>query len=144
MREFTPDGKQPTIYDADRFQTVPATRLAGSLTRHGDVTELLRTEDDRFVIIGPDDVVTVRFDARGLPAISEGCQRSFVLRTWGFGKDAGPFIVGSPNIEPLPFRDMKRYGSPYPDDPLHRDYSRRFNTRKVVPKPLAAKPQPKN
>src|SRR5262249_19184879 len=51
--EFSPDGKQPTIYDRDRTETVAGGRITGNLTRLGTVTDLLNDRDDRFVIFGP-------------------------------------------------------------------------------------------
>jgi hypothetical protein len=132
LRETSPDGRQPTVYEPDSFHAVPAVRLAGRLTRHGDVAELLRDVDDRFVIFGPDDVLTVHFNARSLAPLPPGWVRSFVLRTWGYGKDAGPFTVAGATIEPLPFRAMRQYGDlAYPNDVLHRDYRARYNARAV-------------
>jgi hypothetical protein len=134
MQEFSPDGRLPTLYDYDRLASVPVSRLAGSITRYGDVTELLRADDDRFVIFGPGDEVTVRFDAKRLPELPAGWQRSFVLRTRGYCKDCGPFTATGGAVEPLPFRGMSKYPygpeEHYPADPLHRDYLRRYNTRK--------------
>jgi hypothetical protein len=106
------------------------------MTRYGDVTELLRDRDDRFVIFGPGDALTVKFDAQALPPLPDGWQRSFVLRTWGYCKDAGPFTAAGGTIEPLPFAAMKNYppGSDerYPLDVLHREYLKRFNTRESM------------
>ena len=59
MQEFSPDGRLPTIYDYDRQQTMAISRLTGKMTRYGEVTELLHDRDDRFVIFGPGDEVTV-------------------------------------------------------------------------------------
>src|SRR5262249_49909737 len=56
MQEFSPDGKEPALYDYDRVERVPVARLSGRLTRYGSVTELLRERDDCFVIFGPGDV----------------------------------------------------------------------------------------
>ncbi len=135
MQEFSPDGKAPTMYDYDRVERVPVSRLAGRLTRYGPVTELLRQADDRFVLFGPGDVLTARFDARSLPPLPEGWERSFVLRTWGYCKDAAPFTATSATVEPLPFRAMSRYpygpGEHYPRDRRHEDYRRKYNTRPV-------------
>jgi hypothetical protein len=131
MQELSPDGQQPTIYDYDRLEAVPVSRLAGRLTRFGDVTELLRGLDDRFVIFGLGDEVDVRFDARRLPELPSGWARSYVLRTWGYCKDCAPFTDTGDTIEPLPFRAMPNY--PYGPELKHPhpDYQRQFNTRLV-------------
>jgi tetratricopeptide (TPR) repeat protein len=137
LQELSPDGRKPTIYDYDRLDSVPVSRFAGKFTRTGDVTDLLRARDDRFVIFGPGDEVTVRFDARKLPALPKGWQRSFVLRSWGYSKDSGPFTATGDTIEPLPFHGMTTYpygpGEHYPQDAAHDEYRRAYNTRQVGP-----------
>jgi hypothetical protein len=133
MLEFSPDGKQPTIYDYDRIQSIPVSRLAGMMTRFGDVTELLQDQDDRFVIFGPGDDLTVDFDTKNLPELPSGWKRSFVLKTWGYCKDCSLFTATGDTIEPLPFHQMTKYPygpeEHYPTDALHQDYLRRFQTR---------------
>jgi hypothetical protein len=133
MQEFSPDGKLPTIYDYDRLQSIPVSRLAGMMTRFGDVTEVLRDRDDRFVIFGPGDDLEVVFDAQNLPKLPAGWKRSFVLKTWGYCKDCSLFTATGDTIEPLPFQKMSKYPygpeEHYPDDPLHQDYLRRYQTR---------------
>jgi hypothetical protein len=133
MQEFSPDGKLPTIYDYDRLQSNPMSRLSGMMTRFGDVTELLRARDDRFVIFGPGDDLTVEFDAKSLPSLPTGWKRSFVLKTWGYCKDCSLFTATGDTIEPLPFHQMSKYPygpeEHYPDDPLHQDYLHRYQTR---------------
>ncbi len=135
VQEYSPDGRLPRLYDYDRLESVPFSHLAGRLTRLGDVTELLQDPDDRFVIFGPGDEATVRFDARNLPALPPGWTRSFVLRAWGYCKDCGPFTATGATIEPLPFRAMSTYPyAPeeyYPRDTFHEDYRKRFNTRPI-------------
>src|SRR5205807_2268053 len=83
--------------------------LTGKLTRYGDVTELLRETDDRFVLIGPGDETEIKFDARSLPSLPNGWKRSYVLRSWGYCKDTAPFTATGDTIEPLPFRGMTTY-----------------------------------
>lgn len=138
MQEFSPDGRLPTLYDYDRLAPLPVNRLAGRMTRFGDVTELLRQHDDRFVIFGTGDEIEVRFDASTLPPLPKGWKRSYVLRTWGYCKDTGPFTATGDSVEPLPFRAMSNYppgpGEKYPDTPLHRAYLKRYNTRQVGPR----------
>ena len=109
MQEVNPGNGKPVEYDNERTESVAVTRWQGRLTRTGDVTELLQHEDDRFVLCGPGDEITVAFDARRLPPPPKGWIRSFVLRTRGYCKDASPFTATGGNIEPLPFRAMKSY-----------------------------------
>lgn len=131
MQEVRPDGKPPVAYDDGRTEPVAVTPWQGRFTRLGDVTELLRQTDDCFVLCGPGDEVTVRFDASRLPPLPAGWERSFVLRSWGYCKDTGPFTLSGGRVEPLPFRGM----GPYPDgaqknpDPRQAEYHRRWNTR---------------
>jgi Tfp pilus assembly protein PilF len=131
VKEYSPDGREPTLYDYDRLDSFPVSRLSGRLTRYGDVTELLRAADDRFVIFGAGDELSVRFDAAGLPPLPEGWKRSYVLRTWGYCKDASPFTAHGETVGPLPFRAMSNY--PYRADEKHPDpeYERTWNTRRV-------------
>jgi tetratricopeptide (TPR) repeat protein len=131
VKEYSPDGREPTLYDYDRLDSFPLSRLSGRLTRYGDVTELLRAADDRFVIFGAGDELGVRFDATGLPPLAEGWKRSYVLRTWGYCKDASPFTAHGETVEPLPFRAMSNY--PYRADEKYPDpeYDRKWNTRRV-------------
>jgi len=134
MKEYSPDGREPTLYDYDRLDSFPVSRLSGQLTRYGDVTELLRATNDRFVIFGPGDELSVRFDAGKLPPLGEGWQRSYVLRTRGYCKDAAPFTAFGETVEPLPFRAMSNY--PYRPDEKYPDpeYDRKWNTRAVGPR----------
>jgi hypothetical protein len=135
MLEFSPDGRAPTLYDYDRLSPAPTRQPAGRMTRFGDVTDLLRAGDDRFVILGPGDELSVRFNAASLPELSAGWVRSFVLQTRGYCKDCALFTAHSDTVEPLPFRGMSNYPYPasehYPADLSHRDYLRRYNTRVV-------------
>jgi hypothetical protein len=139
MQEFSPDGREPTIYDYDRVDRVPVSRLSGRMTRYGKVTELLRHVDDRFVIFGPGDVLTVKFDARRLSRLPSGWTRSFVLRTWGYCKDCAPFTATGDTVEPLPFRKMSTYpygpSERYPRSAKHKAYLNKYNTRLVGPGP---------
>jgi hypothetical protein len=145
MQEYSPDGKEPTLYDYDRIDRVPVSRLSGRLTRYGAVTPLLRERDDRFVIFGPGDVLTVRFDARRLPPLPSGWKRSFVLKTWGYCKDAAPFTATGDTVRPLPFQAMSSYPygprEHYPRDAEHEAYRREYNTRQVGPRGRSAKPR---
>lgn len=133
MKEVSPDGRPPAVYDYDKLERETFTKQSGKLTKLGTVTELLRERDDCFVIFGPGEEVTVRFDARSLPPLQAGWQRSFVLRTAGYCKGCGPFTMTGGSITPLPFRAMTRFpygpAEHYPDSARNRDYQRCYNTR---------------
>jgi hypothetical protein len=111
---------------------VAVTKWRGRLTRTGDVTELLATDDDRHVICGPGDEVTAEFDASSLPPLPRGWKRSFVLRSWGYCKDAAPTTVTGGSVGPLPHRAMPRFPYDPAKEPLPAaltDYDRIWNTR---------------
>ena len=131
---YTPSGNLLGVYH-DRIEAVPVARQSGYLTRLGDVTELLRSVDDRFVIFGPGDEISIAFNAKNLPELPPGWKRSFVLRSWGYTKSCSPFVAHADTIEPLPFRAMSNYpygtNEPCPEDAAHEEYRRKYNTRLV-------------
>ncbi|MBX9628195.1 MAG: FG-GAP-like repeat-containing protein [Gemmataceae bacterium] len=109
MKEVRPPEGTPVAYDDGQTESVAVTKWRGSFTRLGDVTELLTATDDRFVLCGPGDEITVRFDAAKLPPLPAGWERSFVLRTAGYCKDTAPTTVTGGRVGPLPFRKMPNY-----------------------------------
>lgn len=109
MKEVRPPSGTPVGYDDGQTEAVGVTKWKGNLTRLGDVTSLLTAADDRFVLCGPGDEVTVGFDAATLPPLPAGWERSFVLRTWGYCKDTSPTTVTGGEVGPLPFRGMPNY-----------------------------------
>jgi hypothetical protein len=111
QQEVRRSGSPFVEYDDGRRERVAATRWQGRLTRLGDVTDLVRRADDRFVLCGPGEEVTTRFDAHVGPPPA-GWVRSFVLRLTGYCKDTAPFTRTGGATNPLPFRAMPEY--PYP------------------------------
>jgi len=111
LREVSPDGELPLLYDYRYVDPVPLAPFAGRLTRYGDVTGFLDDDDDLLCLVGPGDEALVEFDAADVPELPEGWTRSYVLKSYGYCKDADPFTAGSDHIEPLPWRGM-------PDDPF--------------------------
>jgi hypothetical protein len=108
----------------------------GMYTRLGDTLPLLTAIDDRFVIFGAGDALTVRFDAQGLPALPAGWRRDYLLFLDGWAKDRDPNTHAALFVEPLPFHGMSGYpygldgsGERFPDGELHRAYRREWNTR---------------
>jgi tetratricopeptide (TPR) repeat protein len=135
QKEYSPDGRKPTIYDHDHEEQPLLSPPAGRRTRFGEVTELLREKDDCFVVFGPGDELKVQFDAAALPPVPRGWQRSFVLKTWGYCKDSGTFTAKGATIEPLPFAAMRNYPptskDQAPQGEKHREYLHRYQTREV-------------
>jgi hypothetical protein len=99
----------------------------------GDVTELVRGIDDRFVIFGSGEEIAAEFDATKLPALPAHWKRDYFFYANGFVKDmdwwdASPFTVAQ-----LPFHAMSAYPYPesesYPDGKDALDYQLNWNDR---------------
>jgi hypothetical protein len=94
---------------------------------------LLRSDDDRFCVVGPGDEVRLEFDATAVPPLPRGWTRSYVLRSFGYCKDADPFTATSDAVGPLPWRGMPPF--PFADDvkrpadPGQGAYLREYQTR---------------
>jgi len=131
--DISPDGRQPLIYDYNHVDPAPLARMSGKLTRSGDVARLLQADDDLFCVIGPGDEVRLEFEAMSLPPVPEGWTRSYVLRSFGYCKDADPFTATSDTVEPLPWRTMPAFpfasGVVRPANPAFEAYLREFQTR---------------
>jgi hypothetical protein len=116
----------------------------GLYTRYGDVTELVRAVDDRFVIMGAGDELKLLYDARKLPALAAGWKRDFLLLVDGWAKDADANTAYSQTVEPLPFHTMSAYpyaaSERFPDDQAHHAWRAKYNTRPAIRfiAPLAA------
>jgi len=129
-----PQRKQPEQFFYNR---PAATSLwnptPGMYTRYGPVTELLRDVDDRMVIMGSGDEVTLHFRAAELPALPNGWRRDYLLKVDGWAKDRDANTAHSQTVEPLPFHGMSQYpyapGESYPDNEHTRVYRREYNKR---------------
>jgi hypothetical protein len=121
-------------YDYERVSlTGPFQRERGNYTRLGDVTELVKGIDDRFVIFGSGEEIAAEFDATKLPAMPAHWKRDYFFYANGFEKDmdwwdASPFTVAQ-----LPFHTMSAYPYPanekFPDDAGALDYQLNWNDR---------------
>ena len=135
-REFSPDGRAPTLYDYGVCEAwIPFRSTPGDYTRFGDVTPLLGAADDRYVVFGKGEEVRLSFDASAVPPPRPGEARTFLLRLDGWCKDRDPYTGEGDTVGPLPFHAMSNYPYPpserYPDDVAHREYRARWNTRAV-------------
>jgi len=132
-REVSPDGRLPLLYDYDHVDPAPLALMAGNLTRHGDVRDLLADDDDRLCLVGPGDEVKLEFDARDLPRLPPDWTRSYVLKTVGYCKDADPFTATSDRVDPLPWQRMPAFpfssAAHRPVDASYREYLRSYQTR---------------
>jgi tetratricopeptide (TPR) repeat protein len=113
--------------------TGPFQRERGNYTHMGDVTALVKSIDDRFVIFGSGEEIAAEFDAAKLPALPAHWKRDYFFYANGFVKDmdwwdASPFTVAQ-----LPFHGMSTYpypkGEEYPDDAKALDYQLNWNDR---------------
>ncbi|MGD0548894.1 MAG: CRTAC1 family protein, partial [Terracidiphilus sp.] len=121
-------------YDYDRVSlTGPFQHQRGSYTRMGDVTPLLVSIDDRYVIFGSGEEIAAEFDAAKLPALPAHWKRDYFFYANGFVKDmdwwdASPFTVAQ-----LPFHAMSKYpysaNEKFPDDENALNYQLNWNDR---------------
>ena len=124
----------PQWFDYDSVSTEsPWRRIDGTFTRFGDVTTLLRDQDDMFVVMAPGDETTIAFDAASERAIPSGWRRDFILYTDGWIKDSDLNTAFGTSVGPLPFHGIRQYpyaaGESYPSDAAHRRFQQDFLTR---------------
>lgn len=129
-----------TIYPYANLYQVFETNSAssGNFTRYGDVTDLLKNEDDKFVIGRQGDEVSLLFPISGLPPPKEGMVRDyFIFIALWFKDEAGNWGYGFDfTVYPIPFKEMSGFPYPldtesYPYDPEHLQYLEEYNTRQI-------------
>jgi hypothetical protein len=114
----TPDG--PEVFDHGDVSTAPRWEdVRGSVTRLGDVTELLAKTDDRWVAFKGGDAIRITYDASKLPPLAPGWRRDYILVSDGWDKDFDKNTVTGQSYEPWPFHAMSAY--PYPPSERHPD-----------------------
>jgi hypothetical protein len=121
-------------YDYDRVSlTGPFQHHRGNYTRMGDVTPLLKSIDDRFVLFGSGEEIAAEFDGTVLPQLPADWKRDYFFYANGYVKDmdwwdALPFTVAE-----LPFHRMSAYPysskESFPDDADALDYQLNWNNR---------------
>ncbi|MFM7057017.1 MAG: FG-GAP-like repeat-containing protein, partial [Planctomycetota bacterium] len=152
-RVYTPEslfrhGYGPEGYDYSAVSTAPQwNEMLGRFTRYGETAELLRSQDDRLVVMGPGDELTVEF-AVPETAVADGWVRDFVLYNVGWDKDADLSTVYGQSSEPYPTRAMPQYPLNVEQDRVSsEEYERwlreyqtreygRFQFRDVVRRPV--------
>jgi Tfp pilus assembly protein PilF len=84
--------------------------LEGFYTRYGDVRELLRSTDDRYVIMNAGDELALRFAAPTPPP--DGWVRDYVIAGDGWVKDGDYNSTFSRTVQPLPYHARTEYDTP--------------------------------
>jgi len=135
--ELRRGGDHPLDYDYSRVSLIsPWKALPGRYTRPGDVSELLLTTNDMFVIAKPGDEIAVDFAAAPLGVLPDGWTRTFLLAADGFSKEMDINSASPDRVEPLPFHRMSAYPYPpserYPQTEAHDRYQATYNTRIVT------------
>ncbi len=132
------DASSPELPHYDRLQhTGQKWRdLAGYHTRFGDVAELLRAADDRYVIMNAGDEIRLTFPELPVPA---GKERTFIWVSDGWVKDGDLNTKWGGTVLPLPYHGMKGYDTPpgrLVDDPVFIRFPKdweTYHTRLVSP-----------
>lgn len=111
--------------------------LVGFYTRFGDVKELTKEIDDRYVIMNAGDELVFEFPALDPP--KKGWERDFVLIGDGWVKD-GDYNTGySKTVLPLPYHGMEDYSEEpgsLEEDPVYKEHKEdwaKYHTRYVTP-----------
>ncbi|MDB5388973.1 MAG: hypothetical protein JWM11_4619 [Planctomycetaceae bacterium] len=126
-------GNGPDQYDYRYVTSDPVwPPMQGHFTRFGDVLELLTQQDDRLVVIGAGDEITLTFAAPHKP-IPAGWKRDFIMHNVGWDKDADLHTLYGQTVEPLPFNAMSGYPFDAHETPrdttAYRHYLEQYQTR---------------
>ncbi len=140
-----PQRQQPEEFIYDQVRTRSSWNPTfGLYTRYGDVRSLVSRIDDRLLIMGSGDEVSLEFPAQNLPALPDGWSRDFLLLVDGWAKDADANTAFSQSVLPIPFHAMSAYpykrDEHFPNDPDHQEYLREYLTRPALRliRPLAS------
>jgi hypothetical protein len=126
--------RSPENYDYSRVQpTFTFNKAQGNYTRYGDVKELLRATDDRYVIMASGDEVALRFDSRSLPPLPGGWARTLFFCADAFTKASDFYDAFPGTVAPLPLHARSYPPSQPARSTLKQlDYALRYNTRHIA------------
>jgi tetratricopeptide (TPR) repeat protein len=111
--------------------------LIGYYTRYGDVRELLKSVDDRYVIVNSGDEMSLRFAEQ--PAPPAGWLRDFIVVGDGWIKDGDFNSTFSKTVLPLPYHAKDEYEDRpgrLEDEYVYRQHPedwQNYHTRYVTP-----------
>jgi tetratricopeptide (TPR) repeat protein len=130
------DGKTPgdLTYNYQHIsQTGPFTRSRGAYTRYGDVTPLLKSIDESFVVFGSGEDIDAEFSTASLPPLAPGWKRDYFFYANGFVKDMDFYEASPFTVADMPFHGMSTYPYPtsehYPQDEQRMQYELEWNDR---------------
>jgi tetratricopeptide (TPR) repeat protein len=107
----TPDPGAPAPEVPDYYQILGSKQrwrdLIGYYTRYGDVRELLKSVDDRYVIVNSGDEMSLRFAEQ--PPPPAGWLRDFIVVGDGWIKDGDFNSTFSKTVLPLPYHAKDEY-----------------------------------
>lgn len=133
-REIRLTPASDTTYSySQRSLSGPYARAAGNYTRYGDVRQLLKEPDDRFVVFSSGEGIKLDFDPGKLRPLPAGWIRDYFFYANGFEKDLDFYAAHAFTVEPLPHHTVLPYpypeGQDYPADDEHLRYQLEFNVR---------------
>ncbi len=108
---------------------------SGAFTKYGDVTALLQSADNQFVIGREGDMVSIQFPSN-LPPVPQGWVRTyFIVASCWFKGEGLPYVPFT--VDPLPFQAMTSFPYPsnetYPYTPANIAYLQTYDTRIINP-----------
>lgn len=137
----TPDPGAPAPEVPDYYQILGSKQrwrdLIGYYTRYGDVRELLRQVDDRYVIVNSGDEMSLRFAEQ--PPPPAGWLRDFIVVGDGWIKDGDFNSTFSKTVLPLPYHAKNEYverPGRLEDEYVYRQHPEdweKYHTRYVTP-----------
>ncbi len=139
VMHMPPDASAPEVPDYNQIEgTKQRWRdLIGYYTRYGDVRDLLRTIDDRYVIVNSGDEMSLRFTEQ--PPPPAGWVRDFVIKGDGWIKDGDYNSTWSKTVLPLPYHAKSEYTTrpgALEDEWVYRQHAddwKTYHTRYVTP-----------
>ncbi len=134
-----PDAGAPEVPDYNKLSSTKQVwrDLVGYYTRFGEVSELLRGIDDRYVIVASGDEMSLRFPEQ--PPPPTGWVRDYVIIGDGWIKDGDYNSTFSRTVLPLPYHAKQEYVTvpgKLEDEWVYRRYPedwQKFHTRYVTP-----------
>jgi len=134
-----PDAGAPEVPDYNRLLSTKQIwrDLEGYYTRHGEVGELVREIDDRYVIVASGDEMSLKFPEQ--PPPPEGWVRDYIIMGDGWIKDGDYNSTFSRTVQPLPHHAQQEYVTPpgkLEDEFVYRRFPedwRKYHTRYVAP-----------